>query len=81
MIHQRRTLGGKPEIKLGQRMSLCSLQVEIGGDEDEGRAGRVRRAASTAIETAGNIARGILGRLRGRRAGGVTPRLASGRRG
>lgn len=48
--------------------------VGIGGDEDEGRPGFIRRAVSRALGgrrgrgagRAGRTARGILGRLRGR---------------
>lgn len=40
--------------------------VEQRGDEDEGRAGGVRRRLSRAAERAQELARGILGRLRRR---------------
>lgn len=65
--------GGRRALNISdlRGMNVCFKELEVGGDEDEGRAGAIRRAASTALETAGNIARGILGRLRGRRAVGA----------
>jgi len=76
MFNPGRTIGGKPHIRVSLGKTQCFLDPELEGDEDEGRAGPIRRAAQTALETAGNVARGILGRLRG----GIVPRLASGRR-
>jgi len=40
--------------------------VEIGGGEG-GAAGRIRRAASRAVEAAQRIGRGLIDRFRGRR--------------
>ena len=47
-------------------MTVCNLEPEQRGDEDEGRAGRVRRALSRVTERAQEAARGLLGRLRRR---------------
>lgn len=47
---------------------VLPLEVKVGGREtDDGRAGRTRRAVRRSIETAQNIGRGLLGRLRRRR--------------
>lgn len=56
--------------RIGETMGV----VTIGGDEDEGRPGFIRRAVSRALGgrrgrgggRVGRAARGVLGRLRGR---------------
>lgn len=60
--------GGKKPLNINnlRGMSVCFDVIVQRGDEDEGRAGRVRRTLSAATERATELARGILGRLRRR---------------
>lgn len=61
--------GGKKPLDIAKMrgMSVCFDVVTQKGDEDEGRAGVVRRTLSSVTERATELARGILGRLRRRR--------------
>ena len=45
---------------------IFTKTVTVGGQEDDGRAGSIRRRARGAVETVQNVARGLLGRLRRR---------------
>lgn len=60
--------GGKKPLNINNMrgMSVCFDVVVQRGDEDEGRAGGVRRRLSSITERATEVARGILGRLRRR---------------
>jgi hypothetical protein len=60
--------GGKRPLNIDNMrgMSVCFDVIVQRGDEDEGRAGRVRRKLSSVTERATEVARGILGRLRRR---------------
>jgi hypothetical protein len=67
-MNKRFTLGGRSPLDMNKLrgMTRCFQEVEQKGDEDEGRAGRVRRRLSQATERAQEFARGLLGRLRRR---------------
>jgi hypothetical protein len=67
-MNRRFTLGGRSPLDMNKMrgMTHCFQEMEQRGDEDEGRAGRVRRRLSRATERAQELARGLLGRLRRR---------------
>ena len=58
--------GGKKPLDIAKMrgMSVCYDVIVQKGDEDEGRAGGVRRRLSRVTERATEFARGLLGRLR-----------------